>query len=183
MGVKVTTREGWVKLECDSSRVVKAQQVFQQLEQARQQGVDIQKHEFNNTLKAVTEERDETLSDIVSTKIVTSSRKPPVLARSANQRAYVEAIHFFKTRKEETMQILRKYSRVEDRGVLEHTQSWFSENMPDYPYPPVDGYQVVAQEMASTQAKAGTLNVKELVDARFVKELEDTGFVAGLSKK
>lgn len=98
-------------------------------------------------------------------------------------RAYVEAIHFFKTRKEETMQILRKYSRVEDRGVLEHTQSWFSENMPDYPYPPIEGYQVVAQEMASTQAKAGALNVKELVDARFVKELEDTGFVAGLSKK
>src|SRR5919108_4506223 len=31
-------------------------------------------------------------------------------------RAYVEAIHYFKTRKEETMQILRKYSRVEDRG-------------------------------------------------------------------
>lgn len=51
-------------------------------------------------------------------------------------RAYVEAIHYFKTRKEETMQILRKYSRVEDRGVLEHTQDWFTQNMPDYPYPP-----------------------------------------------
>jgi phosphate starvation-inducible PhoH-like protein len=92
LGVKVTTREGWMKLEGDRSRVDKAQQVFQQLEQARQRGVDIQKHEFNYTLKAVTEERDETLSDIVSTKIVTSSRKPPVVARSANQRAYVEAI-------------------------------------------------------------------------------------------
>ncbi len=98
-------------------------------------------------------------------------------------RAYVEAIHYFKTRREETMQILRKYSRVEDRGVLEHTQSWFTENMPDYPYPPVEGYQVVAQEMASTQPKAAGLNVKELVDARFVKELEDAGFVANLSKK
>ena len=92
LGVKVTTREGWMKLEGDRSRVDKAQQVFQQLEEARQQGVDIQKHEFNYTLKAVTEERDEPLSDIVSTKIVTSSRKPPVVARSANQRAYVEAI-------------------------------------------------------------------------------------------
>ena len=88
----MTTREGWMKLEGDSSRVDKAQQVFQQLERARQQGVDIQKHEFNYTLKAVTEERDESLGDIVSTKIVTSSRKPPVVARSANQRAYVEAI-------------------------------------------------------------------------------------------
>jgi phosphate starvation-inducible protein PhoH and related proteins len=92
LGVKVTTREGWVKLEGDPSRVDKAQQVFQQLEQARQRGVDIQKHEFNYTLRAVFEERDETLGDIVSAKIVTSSRKPPVVARSANQRAYVEAI-------------------------------------------------------------------------------------------
>jgi ABC-type nitrate/sulfonate/bicarbonate transport system substrate-binding protein len=98
-------------------------------------------------------------------------------------RAYVEAIHYFKTRKEETMQIIRKYSRVEDRGVLEHTQTWFSENMPDYPYPPIDGYQVVTQEMAATQPKAAALNVKELVDARFVKELEDSAFVAGLGKK
>src|SRR4026208_950904 len=92
LGVKVTTREGWMKLEGDPSRVDKAQQVFQQLEQARQRGVDIQKHEFNYTLRAVSEERDETLGDIVSAKIVTSSRKPPVVARSANQRAYVEAI-------------------------------------------------------------------------------------------
>ena len=78
---------------------------------------------------------------------------------------------------------MRKYSRVEDRSVLEHTQSWFTENMADYPYPPVEGYQVVTQDMASTQAKAAALNVKELVDRRFVKELEDAGFVANLSKK
>jgi ABC-type nitrate/sulfonate/bicarbonate transport system substrate-binding protein len=98
-------------------------------------------------------------------------------------RAYVEAIHFFKTRKEETIQILRKYSRVEDRGVLEHTQTWFTQNMPEYPYPPVEGYQTVLQEMASSNPKAAALNPKDLVDARFVKELEDSGFVAGLYKK
>ncbi|HYT56353.1 MAG TPA: hypothetical protein VEQ38_16740, partial [Verrucomicrobiae bacterium] len=98
-------------------------------------------------------------------------------------RAFVEAIHFFKTRKEETMQIMRKYSRVEDRNVLEHTQTWFTQNMPDYPYPPLEGYQGVVQEMASTQPKAAGLNIKELVDARFVKELEDGGFVTGLAKK
>ncbi len=92
LGVKVTTREGWVKLEGDRSHVDKAQQVFEQLEKARQQGVDIQKHEFNYALKAVTEEHDQNLGEIVSTKITTSARKPPIVARSANQRAYVEAI-------------------------------------------------------------------------------------------
>ncbi len=92
LGVKVTTREGWVKLEGDTERVDKAQQLFEQLEKARQQGVDIHKHEFNYALKAAAEEHDAGLGDIVSTKITTSSRKPPIVARSANQRAYVEAI-------------------------------------------------------------------------------------------
>jgi NitT/TauT family transport system substrate-binding protein len=98
-------------------------------------------------------------------------------------RAYVEAIHYFKARKEETIQILRKYSRVEDRGVLEHTQSWFSQNMPEYPYPPMEGYQTVLQEMTSSNPKAAALNPRDLVDSRFVKELEEGGFVASLGKK
>src|SRR6266404_2167996 len=92
LGVKVTTREGWVKLEGDPGSLDKAQQVFEQLDKARQQGVDIQRHEFNYALNSVTGQKDENLSDIVSTKITTSSRKPPIVARSANQRAYVEAI-------------------------------------------------------------------------------------------
>lgn len=98
-------------------------------------------------------------------------------------RAYVEAIYYFKTRKEETLQILQKYSRVADRAVLEHTQSWFSQNMPDYPYAPIEGYQTVLQEMASINPKATALNARELVDNRFVKELEDGGFVASLGRK
>ena len=97
--------------------------------------------------------------------------------------AHIEAVQFFKTRKEETIQILRKYSRVEDRGVLEHTQNWFTQNMPEYPYPPLDGYQVVLQEMVSSNPKAAALNAKELIDTRFVKELDDSGFVASLGRK
>jgi len=86
-------------------------------------------------------------------------------------------------RKEETIQILRKYSHVEDRGVPDHTQTWFTQNMPEYPYPPVEGYQTVLQEMASSNPKAAALNPKELVDARFVEELEDSGVIAGLPQK
>src|SRR5205823_4368411 len=58
----------------------------------RQQGVDIQKHEFSYALNSVTEARDENLTDVVSTKITTSPRKPPIVARSSGQRNYVEAI-------------------------------------------------------------------------------------------
>jgi hypothetical protein len=37
--------------------------------------------------------------------------------------------------------------------------------------------------MASSNSKAASLNAKELFDVRFVKELEDGGFVASLAKK
>jgi phosphate starvation-inducible PhoH-like protein len=92
LGVKVTTREGWVKLEGEPAQIERAQRVFDQLEEARQQGVDIQKHEFSYALNSVTEARDENLTDVVSTKITTSPRKPPIVARSSGQRHYVEAI-------------------------------------------------------------------------------------------
>jgi phosphate starvation-inducible protein PhoH and related proteins len=92
LGVKVTTREGWVKLEGEPAKIDKAQRVFDQLEQARQKGVDIHKHEFSYALESVNEARPDNLSDVVETKIVTSSRKPPVVARTLGQRNYVEAI-------------------------------------------------------------------------------------------
>ena len=98
-------------------------------------------------------------------------------------RAYVEAIHYFKTRKEETIKIISKYSRVDDRNVLDHIWAWFTQNMPENAYPPLEGYQVVLQEMASTNPKAAALNAKDLLDTRFVKELEDGGFIASLYKK
>jgi phosphate starvation-inducible protein PhoH and related proteins len=92
LGVKVTTREGWVKLEGEPDKIDKAQQVFDQLERVRQQGVPIQKHEFNYALNSVSEAREQNLGDLAATKIVTSPRKPPIMARSAGQRDYVEAI-------------------------------------------------------------------------------------------
>jgi phosphate starvation-inducible PhoH-like protein len=92
LGIKVTTREGWVKLEGEPAKIDKAQKVFDQLELARQKGVDIHKHEFNYALDAVNEAREENLGDLAAVKIVTSPRRPPIVARSAGQRDYLEAI-------------------------------------------------------------------------------------------
>src|SRR5437667_11295780 len=92
LGVKVTTREGWVKLEGEPEKIAKAERVFNQLEEAQKKGVPIQKHEFQYALNAVSESREDNLSDAGSMIITTSARKPPIVARSAGQRNYVEAI-------------------------------------------------------------------------------------------
>ncbi len=92
LGVKVTTREGWVKIEGEPEKIDKAQRVFDQLEEAQKKGVPIQKHEFQYALNSVNESRADNLTDAVSMKITTSSRKAPIVARSAGQKSYLEAI-------------------------------------------------------------------------------------------
>jgi phosphate starvation-inducible PhoH-like protein len=90
LGVKVTTREGWVKLEGEPEELDRAQRVFDQLEEARRRGIDIQKREFDYALNSVNDEQS--LADAVSAKIITSARKTPIVARTVGQKNYVEAI-------------------------------------------------------------------------------------------
>ncbi|MGZ4986260.1 MAG: PhoH family protein, partial [Chthoniobacterales bacterium] len=90
LGVKVTTREGWLKLEGEPEKLDQAQRVFDQLEQARKNGVDIRKHEFSYALDSATGTRADNLSDVTDVKILTSSRKPPIVPRTLGQRNYVE---------------------------------------------------------------------------------------------
>lgn len=92
LGVKVTTREGWVKLEGEPEQLDRAQRVFDQLRDAQQRGVEIKKHEFNYALNSVNEKRADDLGDATSIKIATSPRKPPITTRTLGQKNYVQAI-------------------------------------------------------------------------------------------
>ena len=98
-------------------------------------------------------------------------------------RAYAEAIHYYKTHKEDTIKIMRKYSRLDDRKILEEAWEWHAKFMPEAPYPPADGYQLILQDMAAKNPKAAQANVKDYIDTRFIKEMEDSGFIKNLSRK
>ena len=117
--------------------------------------------------------------------VYTSTRlireQPDVIRRY--MRAYVEAIYFFKTHKEESIKIMQKYSRVNDRNPVEESWDWHARFIPDAPYPPADGYQLVLQDMAEKNPKAAQANVKDYIDSRFIKELEDSGFIKSLYKR
>jgi NitT/TauT family transport system substrate-binding protein len=114
-----------------------------------------------------------------STKLI---RENPDLVRRY-LRAYTEAIHYYKTHKEETQRIMRKYSRVDDRRMLDEAWDWHAKFMPEAPYAPPEGYQLVLQDLAEKNPKAAHANVKDYIDSRFVKELEDTGFIRGLYRR
>jgi NitT/TauT family transport system substrate-binding protein len=114
-----------------------------------------------------------------STRLI---RENPDLVRRY-LRAYTEAIHYYKTHKEETQKIMRKYSRVENRDMLDDAWDWHAKFMPDAPYPPAEGYQLVLQDIAEKNPKAAQANVKDYIEMRFIKELEDSGFIKALYKR
>ena len=93
LGVRTTARDGWIRLEGEKTAVERARNVFEQLQNAFRQGVVIQRQEFLQALDSVSPDASaEPLSSLIETKLHCSPRKPPVVPRTAGQKAYLQAI-------------------------------------------------------------------------------------------
>ncbi len=95
LGVKTTTREGWVRIEGAPANVARGRRVFEQLNQARQGGVQIRKHEFMYALRTAAEAEAGNTPDLAalsSIKIQTSARRNVVVAKTAGQLEYLKTI-------------------------------------------------------------------------------------------
>jgi len=90
--VKVTTREGWLRLEGGPGPVEQAKRVFEQLQIAHLKGVEIKRHEFNFALRSVIEKEGRKLEHLHETKIVCSPGRPPIVAKTHGQQAYIRSI-------------------------------------------------------------------------------------------
>jgi phosphate starvation-inducible PhoH-like protein len=92
LGVKATSREGWIKLEGDADAMDRAKQLFLLLENSLQAGTPIRNREFAHALNIVKHEGVPTLKNILTDRIVTSEKKPGVTAKTVGQKKYVDAI-------------------------------------------------------------------------------------------
>jgi phosphate starvation-inducible protein PhoH and related proteins len=92
LGLKLTTRDGWLRLEGDREKIEMARRVFYQLEEARQRGIQIRRHEFTYALDSVIEGWGQRLDQLASFKVLNPPRKPPIVPKSLGQLAYVQAI-------------------------------------------------------------------------------------------
>ncbi|CAB4244457.1 putative enzyme with nucleoside triphosphate hydrolase domain [Methylacidimicrobium sp. AP8] len=90
--VKVTTREGWVRIEGTPDGVAKATQAFRQLKDARHQGVSIGKRELLYTVDAVERGDGVDLATLQKQALRPSPNGASILARTPGQRAYVAAL-------------------------------------------------------------------------------------------
>ena len=90
----MTTRDGWLRIEGKAPDVDRANQVFEQLGSAVKRGIAVRRHEFNYALKSVEDESGTQggLGPLLEERIQCSARKPPVIPKTAGQKAYIQAI-------------------------------------------------------------------------------------------
>ena len=92
LGVKVTGREGWIKIEGEDDAIERAKHLFLQLEASLKSGTHIRTREFNHALQVVKHEGVATLKDLMGDRIQTHEKKGTVTAKTVGQKKYVEAI-------------------------------------------------------------------------------------------
>ena len=96
--------------------------------------------------------------------------------------AYVEGMHRYRTDREFTVTVQAEYSGIKDRTVAEETYDLTQPGMPPVPYPVVASLQTLLDFMARDLPEARSADATRFVDDRFIRELEDTGFIAVLAR-
>jgi NitT/TauT family transport system substrate-binding protein len=98
-------------------------------------------------------------------------------------RAYLEAIKIFKTEPEYTLKTLAQFSRVNDAELLKEAYEYNKNRIPDMPYPSLSAMQAVVDPLVAADPKAGKVDAKNFISDRFLKKLEEEGFVQKLMGK
>ena len=121
-----------------------------------------------------------------STGVVTTRtiiRESPDLVRRY-VKSQIEAIHRIKTDRDTALKILVKYLGLQDNDILAKSYDELSsdDKFPPKQYPTLEGIRNILEPLAQTDPKANAAKPEDFVDMRFVKELDDSGFIADLYK-
>ncbi|SPE55429.1 putative enzyme with nucleoside triphosphate hydrolase domain [Verrucomicrobia bacterium] len=92
LGVKATSREGWIKLEGEPEALERAKHLFLLLEGSLQAGTTVRNREFSHALNIVKHEGVSALKEILADRVQTSEKKASVTAKTVVQKAYLDAI-------------------------------------------------------------------------------------------
>jgi sulfonate transport system substrate-binding protein len=128
--------------------------------------VDFAEYGFNYALGGIAARRDYVQShpDVVSSFI----------------KAYIEGMHRYRMDREFTVQVQAEYSGISDRSVAEETYDLTQPGMPAIPYPVVSALQTLLNLIAKELPEARNADAKQFVDDRFIRELEQNGFIGSL---
>ena len=93
-------------------------------------------------------------------------------------RGFVEGIHYAKTHREFSVDILKKYLKNDDRQLLNNLYDLYVlRYVPSIPIPNTEPFKTVLAQIAETDRRAVSAQTEAFVEPRFIQELEKEGFV------
>lgn len=96
-------------------------------------------------------------------------------------RGFVEGIHYAKTHREFSIDILRKYLKNEDRQLLNVLYDLYVlKYVPRVPHPTPEPFKTVLAQIAETDPKAASAKPESFIEPRFIQDLEKEGFIQRL---
>jgi NitT/TauT family transport system substrate-binding protein len=120
------------------------------------------------------------ITGLASSQSFISKNRPSALRL---MRAFVEGIHFYKTRKNESMKIIAKYMRTDDMEAVGATYDYFADKIvPRKPYPTAQGIKALIDLAAKERPEAARVPPERMMNVSLLKELDDSGFIDGLYK-
>ena len=117
----------------------------------------------------------------IVTKKTFIKEQPDVVQRFV--RAYTESIALYKNNRELAKQVTSKYTGIKDPEILNSTVDFYAPKLASVPYPTIGGIRFVLDQVATRDPRAKNFNPETFMDLRFVKQLEDSGFIQGLNRK
>jgi NitT/TauT family transport system substrate-binding protein len=92
-------------------------------------------------------------------------------------RAYLEAIKILKTERDYSVKSLAQFTRVQNLKAIQEGYDYFNHQLQPVPYPSLEAMQAVVAQIAETNPKARKVEAKAYVSDRYLKQLEEEGFV------
>ena len=102
------------------------------------------------------------------------AKRGPVIGRF--MRAMAEAAKIMHTDKEYIYKVLEKYLRIDDRKLLEASYNVEIKALEPRLAMKPEGFQSTLDEIAPTDPRAKTIKPQEMIDTRYLDEMEKSGF-------
>tara|TARA_B100000614_G_scaffold249075_1_gene257653 strand:+ start:280 stop:1236 length:957 start_codon:yes stop_codon:yes gene_type:complete len=91
-GVKVTSRDGWIKLDGDQKTIERVEHLFHSLHALLKSGTNPSTQDITKTLELFHDNDQNILKHLRDNPITTSPRKPQITPKTIGQKKYLEAI-------------------------------------------------------------------------------------------
>jgi ABC-type nitrate/sulfonate/bicarbonate transport system substrate-binding protein len=103
------------------------------------------------------------------------AKSPDIVRRVV--KSVVEGVHLIHTNPVLAKRAISRYMQIKDEKVLEESYQQLKATAEIKPYPSAEGFKTILDDLAKKLPAARTANPKDFMDARFIQELDKSGYI------